>query len=82
MRTSHFPISTLKLVPNGSFRRFTNLCFGIDLGFCKCSLAVPQYDVIPLQLIPMLVGFFTYKGATFVETFKELLPKSEVDSEI
>lgn len=41
------------------------------------ALAVPQYDVIPLQLIPMLVGFFTYKAATFVETFKELLPKSD-----
>ena len=44
-------------------------------------LAVPQYDVIPLQLIPMLVGFFTYKAATLVETFKELLPKqNEVES--
>lgn len=44
-------------------------------------LAVPQYDVIPLQLIPMLVGFFTYKAATLVETFKELLPKQdEVES--
>lgn len=41
------------------------------------ALAVPQFDVIPLQLIPMLVGFFTYKAATFVETFKELLPKSD-----
>ncbi|KAG0584506.1 hypothetical protein KC19_3G213800 [Ceratodon purpureus] len=47
------------------------------------ALAVPQYDVIPLQLIPMLVGFFTYKAATFVETFKELLPKTEEnDSDI
>lgn len=41
------------------------------------ALAVPKYDVIPLQLIPILVGFFTYKAATFVETFKELLPKAE-----
>lgn len=47
------------------------------------TLVVPQYDVIPLQLIPMLVGFFTYKAATFVETFKELLPKSEeIDGDI
>jgi ATP synthase protein I len=39
-------------------------------------LVVPEYGVMPLQLIPMLVGFFTYKAATFVETFKELLPDS------
>eukprot|EP00271_Cylindrocystis_brebissonii_P007041 TRINITY_DN20154_c0_g1_i1.p1 TRINITY_DN20154_c0_g1~~TRINITY_DN20154_c0_g1_i1.p1 ORF type:complete len:359 (-),score=66.54 TRINITY_DN20154_c0_g1_i1:453-1529(-) len=41
------------------------------------ALAVPQLDVIPLQLIPMLLGFFTYKAATFVQTFKELLPAQE-----
>ncbi|CAM6038274.1 unnamed protein product [Sphagnum compactum] len=40
------------------------------------GLVVPEYGVMPLQLIPMLVGFFTYKAATFVETFKELLPDS------
>lgn len=43
------------------------------------ALVVPKFDVIPLELIPMLVGFFTYKAATFVETFKEILPKSEED---
>ena len=42
-----------------------------------CRLAVPQYDVMPLQLIPMLVGFFTYKAATLAETFRELLPSSQ-----
>ncbi|CAK9859830.1 unnamed protein product [Sphagnum jensenii] len=40
------------------------------------GLVVPEYGVMPLQLIRMLVGFFTYKAATFVETFKELLPDS------
>lgn len=50
-----------------------------SLRLWKCRLVVPKFDVIPLELIPMLVGFFTYKAATFVETFKEILPKSEED---
>ncbi|KAG6551153.1 hypothetical protein Mapa_007388 [Marchantia paleacea] len=44
------------------------------------ALAVPEYDVMSLQLIPMLVGFFTYKAATLVETFKELLPNQVEES--
>ncbi|KAL3679476.1 hypothetical protein R1sor_022432 [Riccia sorocarpa] len=39
------------------------------------TLLVPQYDIMSLQLIPMLIGFFTYKAATLVETFKEVLPQ-------
>lgn len=44
------------------------------------ALAVPELDVMSLQLIPMLVGFFTYKAATLVETFKELLPNQAEES--
>lgn len=40
-------------------------------------LLVPEYSVMHLDLIPMLLGFFTYKAATLVETFKELLPAQE-----
>ncbi|KAL2620287.1 hypothetical protein R1flu_000492 [Riccia fluitans] len=39
------------------------------------ALLVPEYHLMSLQLIPMLVGFFTYKAATLVETFREVLPK-------
>ncbi|CAM6124644.1 unnamed protein product [Calypogeia fissa] len=41
------------------------------------ALLVPELSVMPLDLIPMLLGFFTYKAATLVETFKELLPAKE-----
>lgn len=41
---------------------------------------MPELDVMSLQLIPMLVGFFTYKAATLVETFKELLPNQAEES--
>jgi ATP synthase protein I len=40
-------------------------------------LLVPEFDVMPLDLIPMLLGFFTYKAATLVETFMELLPSRD-----
>ncbi|CAI0555146.1 unnamed protein product [Linum tenue] len=45
-------------------------------------IVVPQYGYMHLQLIPMLVGFFTYKIATFVQAIEEALkvpdrPESE-----
>ncbi|XP_021769816.1 uncharacterized protein LOC110734060 [Chenopodium quinoa] len=37
------------------------------------GIAVPQYGLMHLDLIPMLVGFFTYKIATFVQAIEEAL---------
>ncbi|KAF7822922.1 protein CONSERVED ONLY IN THE GREEN LINEAGE 160, chloroplastic [Senna tora] len=36
-------------------------------------ILVPEYGSMPLELIPMLVGFFTYKIATFVQAIEESL---------
>lgn len=38
------------------------------------EIAVPQYGLVHLELIPMLVGFFTYKLATFVQAIEDALP--------
>lgn len=48
----------------------------VSLIFCPlffCSILVEDYGVVQLQLIPMLVGFFTYKVATFVQAIEEAL---------
>ncbi|XP_022149755.1 uncharacterized protein LOC111018112 [Momordica charantia] len=37
------------------------------------GILVEDYGVMQLQLIPMLVGFFTYKVATFVQALEEAL---------
>ncbi|KAA0062184.1 hypothetical protein IC582_026033 [Cucumis melo] len=37
------------------------------------GILVEDYGVMQLQLIPMLVGFFTYKVATFVQAIEEAL---------
>ncbi|GLT61135.1 hypothetical protein SLA2020_338600 [Shorea laevis] len=37
------------------------------------GILVPQYGFMHLELIPMLVGFFTYKIATFVQAIEEAL---------
>jgi len=37
------------------------------------ALVVPEYGIFELQLIPMLLGFFTYKAATLVRTFQDIL---------
>ncbi|CAN7006555.1 unnamed protein product [Brassica rapa subsp. trilocularis] len=34
-------------------------------------ILVPQYEFMHLKLIPMLVGFFTYKVATFFQAIEE-----------
>lgn len=36
-----------------------------------CRIAVPEYGLMHLDLIPMLVGFFTYKIATFFQAIEE-----------
>lgn len=38
------------------------------------EILVPEYGVFHLDLIPMLVGFFTYKIATFVQVVQDVLP--------
>ncbi|KAG2712519.1 hypothetical protein I3760_04G130600 [Carya illinoinensis] len=38
------------------------------------GILVPEYGYMHLELIPMLVGFFTYKIATFVQAVEESLP--------
>ncbi|KAG6404920.1 hypothetical protein SASPL_132497 [Salvia splendens] len=35
------------------------------------GILVPEYGFMPLDLIPMLVGFFTYKIATFMQAIEE-----------
>ncbi|KAI4333851.1 hypothetical protein L6164_018609 [Bauhinia variegata] len=37
------------------------------------AILVPEYGYMHLELIPMLVGFFTYKIATFVQAIEEAL---------
>ncbi|XP_043701519.1 protein CONSERVED ONLY IN THE GREEN LINEAGE 160, chloroplastic isoform X2 [Telopea speciosissima] len=37
------------------------------------GLLVPEYGLMHLDLIPMLVGFFTYKIATFIQAIEEAL---------
>ncbi|XP_077251127.1 ATP synthase protein I-like protein [Tasmannia lanceolata] len=37
------------------------------------GILVPEYGFMHLDLIPMLLGFFTYKVATFVQTIEEAL---------
>lgn len=38
---------------------------------CNCRILVPDYGFMHLELIPMLVGFFTYKIATFIQAIQE-----------
>lgn len=46
------------------------------------GIVVPQYGLMHLDLIPMLVGFFTYKIATFVQAIEEALTVVGKKSEI
>ncbi|XP_004303181.1 PREDICTED: uncharacterized protein LOC101306834 [Fragaria vesca subsp. vesca] len=41
------------------------------------GIVVPQYGFMHLELIPMLVGFFTYKIATFIQAIEEAIPQVE-----
>lgn len=38
------------------------------------EILVPDFGFVHLNLIPMLVGFFTYKIATFVQAIEDVLP--------
>jgi hypothetical protein len=44
-----------------------------DNAVSGCRILVPEYGFMHLELIPMLVGFFTYKIATFVQAIEEAL---------
>ncbi|XP_074276064.1 protein CONSERVED ONLY IN THE GREEN LINEAGE 160, chloroplastic [Silene latifolia] len=46
------------------------------------EIGVPQYGLMHLELIPMLVGFFSYKIATFAQAIEEALPDVGKNSEI
>lgn len=46
----------------------------VEFGY---RIVVPQYGFMHLELIPMLVGFFTYKIATFVQAIEEAIPTVE-----
>ncbi|KAG8055893.1 hypothetical protein GUJ93_ZPchr0001g30072 [Zizania palustris] len=41
------------------------------------AILVPDYGFMHLELIPMLVGFFTYKIATFAQAIQEFIPSVE-----
>ncbi|XP_057527915.1 protein CONSERVED ONLY IN THE GREEN LINEAGE 160, chloroplastic [Amaranthus tricolor] len=45
------------------------------------EIAVPQFGLMHLDLIPMLVGFFTYKIATFTQAIEDALPVAEKKTE-
>lgn len=38
-----------------------------------CRILVPEYGAMHLELVPMLIGFFTYKIATFAQAIEEAL---------
>ncbi|TVU35579.1 hypothetical protein EJB05_17477, partial [Eragrostis curvula] len=40
------------------------------------GILVPEYGFMHLELIPMLVGFFTYKIATFAQAIQDSIPVS------
>ncbi|KAK9132090.1 hypothetical protein Scep_011618 [Stephania cephalantha] len=45
------------------------------------DILVPNYGFMHLDLIPMLVGFFTYKVATFVQAIEEALTVVEKETQ-
>lgn len=46
------------------------------------GIVAPQYGLMHLELIPMLVGFFTYKVATFAQAIEAALPDVGKKSQI
>ncbi|CAN1123241.1 Protein CONSERVED ONLY IN THE GREEN LINEAGE 160, chloroplastic [Linum perenne] len=45
------------------------------------KIVVPEYGFVHLELIPMLVGFFTYKIATFAQAIEEALKVPDGNSD-
>lgn len=50
--------------------------------FSLCRIVAPEYGLMNLQLIPMLVGFFTYKIATFTQAIEEAITIIGNDAQI
>ncbi|KAL8249239.1 hypothetical protein R6Q59_006107 [Mikania micrantha] len=46
------------------------------------GMVVPEYGLMNLELIPMLVGFFTYKIATFTQAIEEAITVVSNDAQI
>ncbi|KAL1815271.1 hypothetical protein ACET3Z_017845 [Daucus carota] len=46
------------------------------------GILVPEYGIMQLELIPILVGFFTYKIATFTQAIEEALTIVQKKSEV
>lgn len=46
------------------------------------GILVPEYGFMHLELIPMLVGFFTYKIATFTQAIEAALPVAENKTQV
>ena len=61
---------SLSLVHQTSFH--WNFLLGTDLHMFG-RILVPEYGFMHLELIPMLVGFFTYKIATFFQAIGEAI---------
>lgn len=47
-----------------------------------CRIVVPEYGLMHLELIPMLVGFFTYKIATFTQAIEDAITVVSNDAQI
>lgn len=54
-------------------RILVKLCFNCLTRLFQCRILVPEYGIMHLELIPMLVGFFTYKMATFAQAIEEVI---------
>ncbi|KAK9065300.1 hypothetical protein SSX86_016683 [Deinandra increscens subsp. villosa] len=46
------------------------------------GIVVPEYGLMHLELIPMLVGFFTYKIATFTQAIEEAITVVSNDAQV
>lgn len=48
----------------------------------NCRILAPEYGLMHLELIPMLVGFFTYKIATFMQAIQDAVIVVDKKSEV
>lgn len=70
--TKHYIVQLL--IHGSEFRCDFSLVCSVWEAVILCRILVPEYGFMQLQLIPMLVGFFTYKIATFIQAIEEALP--------
>lgn len=57
-------------------------CASAYLFILFCRIVVPEYGFMHLELIPMLVGFFTYKIATFTQAIEDAITVVTNDAQI